>query len=116
MDFLNHFKSVKKMEKNLYEDLELAWAEYEYICSIIKTRIRDILKEDEEIFMDNEISVDINDASIIISLKSCVSIYTISRIEAFLGVSGKVYSTGSKKHSKIKMIFEKEKLKIEDEK
>lgn len=114
MDFVNHFKGVRKMEKNMYNDFEVAWAEYEYVCTSIKTKILDLIEEDYGKLIENYgirdelyTEIDIKDNNIIITLKPGILVSTVKKIEDFLGVDGKIMIQGSKKNARIRLSFHK---------
>lgn len=100
MDLVNHLKN--KDNKNIYADLELTWAEYEYVRQTIMSKVYNIFKENE----DSLISVDVIDASVVITAQS-VSIKTLKHLCDLLGFEGKIEAKGSKKSAATKIIFEK---------
>lgn len=93
-----------KME-SAYSNVKYAWAEYEFICIQIKNCILEMITEGREI--EGYIDISIKNAGIYITLENVdLSISTLQKISSYLGVDGKVSSTGSKKHSRVKIIFE----------
>lgn len=112
MDFMNPFENYRKDAKNLYNDFEVAWAEYEYIRQVLKTRIMEMVEADnqywqEQGFNDNfYANVDIDDnANILITVKPVISTSVIQDISELLGVEGKITVLGEKKHSKMRISF-----------
>lgn len=100
-------------EVNTYEDIKVAWAEYEYICFTIKNRILEIINNDFIVLTDDHgikdecyADVEVHGATINIIVKPGILISTLNKIESFLGVDGKILISGSKKNAKIKIIFE----------
>lgn len=100
MDLANHLRN--EVNKNIYADLELTWAEYEYVRQTIISKVYNIFKENE----DSLISIDIIDASVIITAQS-VSIKTLKCLCDLLGFEGKIEAKGLKKSAATKIIFEK---------
>lgn len=96
MDFFNNFKKVKKMSKNIYEDFELAWAEYEYICTVVRSKIFEIIDEDPIVKREDDSYVDVKleDAVIIILVKPGILTSTLRKIEVFLGLEGQIRAIG----------------------
>lgn len=105
MEFVNHFKNIKKTDKNLYGDLELAYAEYEYIRQVLKSKISNILLK--EISDSSQFFIDITDACIEITIEGTVSLSIIRELDRLLGIDGIIKSVGKKKSSKVRLIFEK---------
>lgn len=94
-----------------YDEMEVAWAEYEYVCSMIKTKILEIINTD---FVDltaygikgeGFAEVEIKNATIIVTVKPGILISTIDQIQKFLGIDGRVMISGTKKNAKMKIIF-----------
>lgn len=100
-------------EVNTYEDIKVAWAEYEYICLTIKNKILEIINNDFIVLTDDHgikdegyADVEVYGATINIIVKPGILISTLNKIESFLGVDGKILISGSKKNAKMKIIFE----------
>lgn len=95
---------------SLYFELETAWAEYEYICQVIKSRIVKILGEDVEYFekkgQDIHYDIDIVDKDIIITSNVGFRIRTVFKIDKILGAEGRILTTGKKKAQKVKLIYD----------
>lgn len=103
----------KECEVNTYEGVKVAWDEYEYICFTIKNRILEIINNDFVVLTDEHgikdegyADVEIHGATINIIVKPGILISTLNKIESFLGVDGKILISGSKKNSRMKIIFE----------
>lgn len=101
------------MDKNIYEDIKLAWAEYEYLCSVITSKVSDIISNDYETLCNEcdkkdslYIDISIQDATITITTKPVIFISTIKKIEKLIGIDGKVTRTNSKKNPYIKIVFD----------
>lgn len=92
------------MNKNLFSDMKVAWAEYEYICNHIQTKIRAIIEDTNPYQKDNKyINVTVGDCNVVVEVTD-ISLSCIKRIEDFLGVDAKVYT--HKKTEVIKICFE----------
>lgn len=103
---------LKDNDPHIYTDMEMAWAEYEYVCSMIKTHILELINNDfvvltEEHGIKDEgyAEVEIKNATIVITVKPGILISTIKKIEDYLGIDGRIMISGTKKNAKIKIIF-----------
>lgn len=110
MDFLGCLKDSDS--HNIYNNMEMAWAEYEYVCSMIKTHILElinndfiVLKEEYGIKDEGYAEVEIKNATIVITVKPGILISTIKKIEDYLGIDGRVMISSAKKNAKMKIIF-----------
>lgn len=111
MNIIDCFRG-EKMSQNVYADIEVAWAEYEYICSTIKTKIFEIINNDFVLLTDEYgvkdegyVDVEVKNATVIVTLKPGILTSTIRKVEDFLGIEGKVMISGTKKNARIKLIF-----------
>ena len=88
-----------------YNDIKYAWAEYEFACIQVKNHILEIITKGKEV--EGYIDVNIKDAGVYITLENIdLSISMLQEISLYLGIDGKVLSVGSKKHSRVKVVFE----------
>lgn len=111
MRILDNFRGTT-MDKDIYNDMEIAWAEYEYVCSMIKTKILEIINNDfiiltEEHGIKDEgyAEIEIKNATVVITIKPGILISTIKKVEDFLGIDGRVMISGTKKNARMKIIF-----------
>lgn len=104
MEFVNEFRNFKKNSSNVYQDFILAWAEYEYTVSQIKTQVTDIINEDfKELRQkydldDDEIHLDFvfNNNEIVIKFRPFISIDALEKISEYMGVLGYISIIKSK--------------------
>lgn len=83
MEFFNPYRKVKKASKDIYRDLNFAWAEYSYIRDEIKVRILNIID-------DESARCDFYGNIIAIKVYSQIDTEVIIKIEELLGVKSKV--------------------------
>ena len=103
MTALSDYLPSISSHKDYYDDLKTSWAEYEYVCSMIKTRILEIINNYDT---TGWAEVRIKDATITILVKPTISINVLNEIEYYLGIDGKVSAHTSKKNGGIEIIFE----------
>ena len=111
MNIIDRFRG-EKMSQTVYADIETAWAEYEYICSPIKTKIFEIinndfilLKNEYDVKEEGYVDVEVKNATVIVILKPGILTSTIKKVEDFLGIEGKIMISGTKKNARIKLVF-----------
>ena len=106
LEYVNSYQQIKKANKYLYNDLVNTWVEYSYVSSFIVKRIHEIF---DKVFNSDivvgDLNIDINGTSIRIKTSYPINIDLLTQLQDFLGVDAKIESIGSKKSSRIQMIF-----------
>lgn len=93
------------MDKNLFSDMEQAWAEYEFVKNHIKTKITSIIQDTDSCYESGDfIEIQIYDKQVIV-LVAQLSLACLKRIEDFLGVDACITAT---KKGRLKIIFDSE--------
>ncbi len=118
MEFVNNFKGIKKVAKDMYHDFFYAWAEYTYISTTIRSQILEIVEQDDDFSQnkDSDCSVIITDQIIKVYIYPYVSLKTVKELEKLLGVNCCIKPKGQKKTAKIVLIFSNDEDPFEDEK
>lgn len=106
-EFFNHFKGIKKTERDMYNDLTNVWAEYEYIRISIISRLKEIIDNYEHDYSD----VTVFDNEIIVKISPVAPMQMINEIQDYLGIPGEVFTKKKTDNIFLKFIQQDERCK-----